>query len=1047
MYLGLINLRKQNKGQIPSNSGKTLVVNKESTSLDDNSIFDIIKNWNRFSADKDMSFNECMNYVQTYLKNNKNINEASIESYISKNALIYLSDINRVKSSINEHFAEFPNVKNTLLEVANDISICDRIINNNQKLNKINYSDIFNKYKDIDSMIYESCLFIDNNTKASQSVKYNLALENTLYNLSMIGKKNEYNTVFESVTNYFFLKENDDLTIDKLQDVFIESPLYKDIDKSNVIYAIEMSRKDLSDSDFGIPQQRKYPMPDKRHVFSAIKFFNYVDPEYEKELAENIKRKAKEYGITLSVGKTNKLKKYLKKVDEDSINESIQESVSKCPFCEETIGINEIESHIKHKHPKELKKYPHYIKSKIDSIKKKATGLIKESDYTSVCPYCNEDIPAEQLSEHIRLKHPEANQDNYTTESFKGINNDIYVEANNIINKFKKNPIKDIISSFKTKKKKDKKWCTELVNKIFTQSPEAIVDGIPDFIGVIRLLSCLALLSIPGWGGIAITCIGVFTNKLIEINLRKESLDKAIKKYKKEKEKTDKEMYATNNEKRKKRLSELSKKLDDDIFKLEQAGEKVFTQKELDDRIMNDECMLYKGSSITIDNPGGIPKPDPTDLGDFLNHRKYTFVQELYRTLNIFQTVMSDSKEFSNYYDKGILQMVDPKEIEKYQWISNIKDLSKYIDYDRMEVKIAYFLPLLITNSTSLSSDQNIKLRDSMMDLCDKVNEAIPAEYTLYIDGTDDLYYFIFQYNVPIYMPNHKKYERINVDMQLDALDSLNTSIDNFFDNKLKDKVNESFSYAINKDNIDDVLSLLKESNDILGKDNIRKELNHYIESNHALNADNIIINSKINRFLESLNSLKSDEFRNTILLADKYSNINEGFDALLELSVGSNTKLAANKLKNTVQRLNDKQRRLSKNLDDSLEKMDDELRKESSNRRREQIIKGRVLPKASKIIKLGIGSGVASLINPALGAITVLGTLGVSKIGSKKEKQYILDEIDIQLKIVDKKIQLAENNNDMKSLEELFKIQKKLRRERQRIFYNMKAYYPVSSN
>ena len=29
-------------------------------------------------------------------------------------------------------------------------------------------------------------------------------------------------------------------------------------------------------TDFGLPEKKKYPMPDKAHVLSAIKFFNYV---------------------------------------------------------------------------------------------------------------------------------------------------------------------------------------------------------------------------------------------------------------------------------------------------------------------------------------------------------------------------------------------------------------------------------------------------------------------------------------------------------------------------------------------------------------------------------------------------------------------------------------------------------------------------------------------------------------------------------------------------------------------------------------------------
>ena len=75
---------------------------------------------------------------------------------------------------------------------------------------------------------------------------------------------------------------------------------------------LEMKRSELDDSEFGLPKLRKYPMPDKDHVLSAIRFFNYVSPENEKELARNIKKKMKQYNISTDrVGDKNRLKKYL----------------------------------------------------------------------------------------------------------------------------------------------------------------------------------------------------------------------------------------------------------------------------------------------------------------------------------------------------------------------------------------------------------------------------------------------------------------------------------------------------------------------------------------------------------------------------------------------------------------------------------------------------------------------------------------------------------------------------------------------------------------
>lgn len=64
---------------------------------------------------------------------------------------------------------------------------------------------------------------------------------------------------------------------------------------------------------YGIPELKKFPMPDAAHVKSAIRFFNYVTPKYEKELAQNILKRIKEYNITeINIGETNRFKKYYK---------------------------------------------------------------------------------------------------------------------------------------------------------------------------------------------------------------------------------------------------------------------------------------------------------------------------------------------------------------------------------------------------------------------------------------------------------------------------------------------------------------------------------------------------------------------------------------------------------------------------------------------------------------------------------------------------------------------------------------------------------------
>ena len=69
-------------------------------------------------------------------------------------------------------------------------------------------------------------------------------------------------------------------------------------------------RDDLPEKVFGIPELRKYPLNDRKHVRQAVIMFNYVSPEYEKELAENIKRAMKKFGIKMNVSDQNRFHKY-----------------------------------------------------------------------------------------------------------------------------------------------------------------------------------------------------------------------------------------------------------------------------------------------------------------------------------------------------------------------------------------------------------------------------------------------------------------------------------------------------------------------------------------------------------------------------------------------------------------------------------------------------------------------------------------------------------------------------------------------------------------
>ena len=75
-------------------------------------------------------------------------------------------------------------------------------------------------------------------------------------------------------------------------------------------YMNETKRSNLPDSEFGIPEERKFPLDSEEHVRSAIKLFGHADESKKKQLANKISSKAKQYGI--EIPETTQVYKYLK---------------------------------------------------------------------------------------------------------------------------------------------------------------------------------------------------------------------------------------------------------------------------------------------------------------------------------------------------------------------------------------------------------------------------------------------------------------------------------------------------------------------------------------------------------------------------------------------------------------------------------------------------------------------------------------------------------------------------------------------------------------
>lgn len=157
--------------------------------------------------------------------------------------------------------------------------------------------------------------------------------------------------------------------------------------------------------------------------------------------------------------------------------------------------------------------------------------------------------------------------------------------------------------------------------------------------------------------------------------------------------------------------------------------------------------------------------------------------------------------------------------------------------------------------------------------------------------------------------------------------------------------------------------------------------------------------------------------------------------------SIKNNIKLASINLKNAIKNLSDKEKLISRNIDASVNTFARGVERALRNDNREAVLRGSLIPSASKVIKGAITIGAVWAIDPALAVIGSLGALAMSKQLQHKERQMILDEIEIELQMTEKYLRIAEDKNDMKATRELLKVQRDLQRQQQRIKYRMKVY------
>lgn len=158
--------------------------------------------------------------------------------------------------------------------------------------------------------------------------------------------------------------------------------------------------------------------------------------------------------------------------------------------------------------------------------------------------------------------------------------------------------------------------------------------------------------------------------------------------------------------------------------------------------------------------------------------------------------------------------------------------------------------------------------------------------------------------------------------------------------------------------------------------------------------------------------------------------------------------KLYLQGLKNKFKNMSQKEKEISKKVDNSFKMMVKGMKDSLVSDRREAIIKGSVIPSFSRCFKIGLGlAGIAKFGHPEVAALGALAGFIASKKLTKKERLLLLDEIEIELDVLDKEIQNAESRGQMKKYRALITQKKSLQRQYQRIKYNVRIGKDIMPN
>lgn len=615
--------------------------------------------------------------------------------------------------------------------------------------------------------------------------------------------------------------------------------------------------------------------------------------------------------------------------------------------------------------------------------------------------------------------------------------------------------VKKLIDQFKKDEEKNSGKLEKMVNKIFSNKPENIIDDMPNLLGLLRTMISIGAIAIQPLVGIAMLIV----NKCIAIFTEANQAEKMVKYFNKERDAVEKKIENTKNESKQKELREYKACLDKCIEKLETHHRDITggLDAETEEESTNEstyyslqEYKLFKhqnliraamdSSKVVELNYHRMKKAGNASSNKFkstLHHLTTPTAQEKYemeynklgnkmkRGVRGVVDVGKDTLGFAGAAIFGISFMEAAEPTDDKQIISLVNDMDEMdvvfaaIEYDNPEEgnKIAkQFTPVVKNINKNIKKD-NVHVAAIASDLGlefhmisdDKIalteEEKELREHTI---SPRDMFYISY-------------------------IQALSEQLENYADLVLEngnifDDISSRINPRVNFDKACILMELYALSPKCKTKDTLSQMIDYYCTESDQ---ERFYKSTRLHQLCDGLVSSKLSLQEST----DMYQIAN---DILKEGTSVTAAKMAMMKLKKDITKANSNVREGMRNMEIAMSGVTRSIEKALTTDKREEVIKGSVLPSFTKVMKLGIVSAAAWAIHPVAGIIIAVGALGASKALSHREKEMILDEIEVELRVVKREIERCNDTARPEKYRALVQYERRLERERHRIKMSM---------